>query len=213
MTPFTVIDAPQGSDTWRLARVGLLTGSRAAAVLAKGRGSEVSATRRNYIASLVAERLTGLPDDEAFVTPDMERGTALEADARAAYEAVTGDLVQQTGFLRSTTREIGCSLDGHLGDFAGIVEIKCPKQAQHIAYHEADEVPMKYLPQVRHNLLVSGAAYCDFVSYDPRFGDRLALFIKRVYAVDLDLPGYEAEAVRFLEEVAAKVASLTRKVA
>lgn len=211
---FTVIDAPQGSPEWLQARCGLLTGSRASAVLAKGRSSE-AAERRNYRSQLVAERLTGVPADEGFVSDAMKRGAALEPEARAAYEAQTGVMLETTGFLRHLDYAMGCSLDGHIGAFDGIVEFKCPMTATHIGYLEADTVPSDYLPQIRHNLLVTGAAYADFVSYDPRLGDGLSLFIKRVYAVDLDLSGYKAEALKFLAEVDAKVAALTarRKVA
>lgn len=211
---FTVLDVPQGSPEWHAARVGLLTGSCASAVLAKIKSGE-AAERRNYRAQLVCERITGLPYEEGFVTDAMRRGTLLEPEARSAYEALTGQLVDTTGFLRHAEHAMGCSLDGHVGNFDLVIEIKCPNSATHLGYLEADAVPSTYLPQIRHALYITGAAACDFVSFDPRCGEGLSLFVKRVEAADLDLPGYEAEALKFLEEVDAKVAALLsrRKVA
>jgi len=207
--PFTIIDVPQGSPEWLAARCGLLTGSRAKDVLATIKSGEAAA-RRDYRMQLIAERLTGVPQESGFVSDAMRHGTETEPLARAAYEAVTGRLVEQTGFLRHNTHAMGCSLDGHLDDFEGIVEIKCPQTATHLGYLRANAVPANHLPQIRHNLLVTGASFCDFVSYDPRLPPDLALFWKRVYALDLDLAAYERAALAFLEEVDAELEAINK---
>jgi putative phage-type endonuclease len=208
MRPFYIVKAEQRSPEWFAARLGRVTGSRAADVLATIKTGE-AAKRRDYRLDLVTERLTGRPADEGgFVSPDMQRGVELEAEARAAYEAQTGVLVDQTGFLALDALMAGCSLDGHVGDFEGLIEIKCPRSANHLAAMRAGGVPSHYLPQVTHNLWITGAAWCDFVSYDPRFPDGLRLYVARVQASSLDLAGYERKVRAFLDEVDAEVASV-----
>lgn len=203
--PFAIIDAPQRSAEWFAARLGRVTGSRAADVLATIKSGE-AADRRNYRVELVLERLTGQPADaDGFTTADMQRGIELEPEARAAYEAQTGLLVTQTGFLAHRELQAGCSLDGHVGDFEGLVEIKCPRSANHLDALRAGGVPAKYLPQITHNLWVTGAQWCDFVSYDPRFPEPLRLHIARVTREDVDIAAYEGKVRAFLAEVDAEV--------
>lgn len=200
---FDVIDAPQRSDTWFRARAGRLTGSAAADMLAKIKSGE-AAGRRDLRVRLVVERLTGEPQESGFLNADMQRGIELEPAARAAYEAVTGAVVQETGFLASRDKLIGCSLDGHVGDFAGIVELKVPKSATHWEYLRAGELPARYRPQVMHNLLVSGAEWCDFLSFDPRFPESMQTFYVRVLREDVDMNGYARAVDTFLAEVEAE---------
>jgi putative phage-type endonuclease len=194
---FTIHDAEQGTPEWLAARAGRVTGSRAGDMLAKGQGL----TRKAYRDQLVAERLTGLPQENGFISAAMKWGTENEPFARMAYEARTGFSVRQTGFLAMDSVMAGCSLDGDVDDFDGIVEFKCPDTTTHLAYLEAGKVPAKYLPQVTHNLWVTGAAWCDFASYDPRLPDNLQLFVARVNAMEVDIGAYEKEALAFLEEV------------
>jgi len=197
---FTIIDAPQRSEQWFQARLGRLTGSRAADMLATIKSGEAAA-RRDLRMQLVCERLTGTVQDDGFVSPAMERGVMLEPAAFSAYEARTGNLAQRTGFLAHDDLAIGCSLDGHVGDFEGICEFKCPKSATHLRYLRGGVVPPDHMPQIIHNLLVTGADWCDFMSYDPRFGPGLEAFLVRVEADSVDLSGYLAKVLVFLDEI------------
>jgi hypothetical protein len=126
MRAFAVIDAPQRSPEWFAARLGRLTGSRAADMLATIKSGEAAA-RRDLRMQLVCERLTGQSQEEPFVNAAMQRGIDCEPLAFAAYEAQTGQVVNRTGFLAHTGYMVGCSLDGHVGDFEGLVECKCPQ--------------------------------------------------------------------------------------
>ena len=211
VSAFTVIDAEQRSPEWFSARAGRLTGSRAACVTDFLKSGKESADRRDYRLQLVCERLTGQPQDDGsgFVSAAMQRGTDLEPKAFAAYEALTGSLAVRTGFLAHTTYMAGCSLDGHVDDFAGIVEIKCPKSATHLKYWRGkSEAPADYLPQITHNLWSTGAAWCDFLSFDDRFPPEYQTFLVRVKREDVDLAGYEKAALAFLAEVETEVSSL-----
>ena len=205
---FTEITAPQRSPEWFAARLGRLTGSRADCVLAIGRNGAEAVKRRDYRLELACERLTGVSAENGFTSAEMQRGIDMEPAAFAAYEAATGELLSTSGFLSCTDVQMGCSLDGHVDGFAGIVEIKCPKTATHVGYLEAGILPPAYVPQVTHNLLVSGAQWCDFVSYDDRLPESLRLFIVRVTREDVYLAAYELAARLFLGEVDTEVEGL-----
>jgi predicted phage-related endonuclease len=197
---FTVIDAPQRSDGWFAARAGRATGSRAAALLARIKSGEAAA-RRDYRMQLAVERLTGRPMANDFTSAEMQRGTDLEPVARARYEAETGSLVTETGFLQHNDLLAGCSLDADIDGFTGILEIKCPKSTTHIGYLQDGKMPSDYLPQITHNLWITGAEWADFCSFDDRLPEGLDWFQVRVFARDVDIGGYEKEAIRFLAEV------------
>ena len=102
----------QGTDEWRLARLGKVTASNIAAVMAEGRSGKPSATRANYIAQLVSERLTGTPY-ETFTSAAMAHGTETEDQARAVYTMNTGLSVVQVGFVQHPRIQFaGASPDG-----------------------------------------------------------------------------------------------------
>ena len=197
---FTIHTAQQGTPEWLAARAGRATGSRASDILAKIKSGEAAA-RRDYRVQLAAERLTGQPQEAGFVSADMKWGTDQEPFARMAYEAHTGIIVRETGFLAHNTLAIGCSLDGDADNFAGIVEYKCPKSATHIKWLLAGVVPSDHIPQITHNLWVTGAQWCDFASFDPRLPENLQLFVVRVNRADVDIAGYTAEVMAFIAEV------------
>lgn len=204
---FTVVECAQGTPEWLASRCGRATGSRAADILATIKSGEAAA-RRDYRTQLVCERLTGQPGDDLFITADMRRGTLLEPMARGAYEAATGTIVRQTGFLAHDELMAGCSLDGDIGNFAGIVEFKVPKSATHLKYLLAKTLPPEYEGQCRHNLWVSGADWIDFVSYDDRFPLRLQLFRVRLFKEQAGLDGYESQVRQFLGEIDRQVIEL-----
>jgi hypothetical protein len=204
MNHFTEIVDEQRSPAWFAARCGRATGSRASDILATIKSGEAAA-RRDYRAQLVCERLTSVPIDDTFINKEMQRGIDLEPAARAAYEAATGTMVRTTGFLAHNDILTGCSIDGDTDDYTGIIELKCPKAATHYRYLMENRVPPDYLPQITHNLWMTGANFCDFGSFDDRFPAHLRLFVMRVNASDLDLIGYEAKLIAFLDEVARDV--------
>lgn len=207
MRNFTVIDAEQRTPAWFAARAGKVTASRAKDFLARTK-SGYSTSRKNYLTQLVAERLTGQPQEDGYQSPAMLRGIELEGAAFSSYEALTGHMAERVGFLAHTELPIGSSPDGVIGDFDGVLELKVPNPATHIGYLKAKTLPADYLPQVTHHLLVSGAAYCDFLSYGPNFPDALQTFLVRVYRKDVDLAGYEKELRAFLAEIEAELQAL-----
>lgn len=204
---FDIIDADQRSPEWFQARLGRLTGSRAADMLATIKTGEAAA-RRDLRMQLVCERLTGQAQEESFVNAAMQRGVDLEPIARDAYERQTGRFVQATGFLAHRTLMAGCSLDGHVGDWEGIVEVKCPKSATHLRYVRSAALPVEHVPQVLHNLWITGAEWCDFISFDDRFPVPMQLCVVRVMRDEKQIADYAKKATAFLQEVDMDVLSL-----
>lgn len=204
---FTICAAEQRSPEWFQARLGRLTGSRAGDVLASIKNGEAAA-RRDYRLQLVCERLTGQIQEDAFVSKEMVRGIEKEPEAFAAYEARTGEMVQRSGFLAHVQHHAGCSLDGHMDNFIGILELKVPKSATHLKYLKNNTVPPEHVPQITHNLWITGADYCDFLSFDDRFPPALQTFLIRVNRSDVDLKAYEVSALKFLAEVDTELLSL-----
>lgn len=197
----TIIYCAQGSDSpeWFAARLGRATGSKAS-VLMEGKTAKEKTGRTNYIYELAEQRITGVMPAPGFMNDAMKWGNEYEPFARMAYEGATGHDVVQTGFIRCDEIMAGCSLDGHVieGDrMAGIIEIKCPMLKTHIGYLKANALPDDYKWQVTHNLLTTGADWCDFVSYRPGF----RTLIVRVMAKDLPLEEYHKSLLTFLREV------------
>ncbi len=207
MRVFAVIDAEQRSPEWFGARVGRLTGSVAADMLATIKSGEAAA-RRDLRMRLVCERLTGQPQEDGFMNDAMKRGVELEPAARRAYESRTGDIVASTGFLAHTVLMAGCSLDGHLGDFDTLVSLKCPKSSTHLGYLRAGTFPASYVPQMLHELWITGARTYDFLSFDDRFPAPLQVFYVRVSRDDAAVSDYERKALAFLAEVDREVEAI-----
>lgn len=169
----------QGTPEWFEARLGKVTASRITDVMAKGKGSAPSATRQSYLAQIVAERLSGRPQ-ESYTNSSMQWGTETEPQARASYMLETGQSVTEMGFApHPKIIMAGASPDGLVGS-SGLIEIKCPNTSTHIETLLSGEAPAKYIKQMQFQMACTGRDWCDFVSFDPRIGEENALFIKRV---------------------------------
>jgi putative phage-type endonuclease len=190
----------QGSVEWLQMRIGCVTGSRMADVMAKLKRKEGEAQcRADYKAEIVCEQLTGRAA-EHYVSPAMEWGTDNEIFARNAYELEVGS-VEQIGFaLHSTIKRFGASPDGLVGE-NGLVEFKCPTTATHIDYIIKGVVPPEYHWQMLAEMACAERQWCDFVSYDPRLPKKLQLFVRRFERNDAAVEFMEAEVVKFLAEV------------
>ncbi len=125
-----VVDVEQGSEEWKLARLGKVGASMVADATARTK-TGWGASRANLAARLVAERLTGALQD-SFVNDAMRWGTEREPEARSFYEFVHGVKVDQVGLVLHPKIDMAvASPDGLIGD-NGLIEIKCPNTATHI---------------------------------------------------------------------------------
>lgn len=190
----------QGSPEWHQARLGHVTASKIADVMAKGKGSAPSVTRRNYMAQLVAERLTGEPS-EGFTSADMQHGIDTEEQARLSYEIMQNETAVTCGFMPHPTIALsGASPDGLVGD-NGLVEIKCPKTATAIDTLQGKAIDRRYMLQMQWQMACTERGWCDFVSFDPRLPVEMQLHVQRVDA-DFDLISEIETAVQaFLSEL------------
>jgi putative phage-type endonuclease len=199
----------QRTEEWFEARMGCVTASRTADVMAKTK-SGYAASRANYMAELICERLTG-ERQGGFSSAAMQWGTETEPQARMAYEIITGATVVETGFvLHPEIAGFGASPDGLIGD-DGLIEIKCPNTATHIDTLLADKVPTKYIIQMHVQMLCTGRAWCDFVSFDPRLPIDLHMFIKRVERDNKLAEEIVTEVQLFLADMEFKIAKLKER--
>ncbi len=199
----------QRTTEWIEARLGRVTASRISDVMAKIKSGH-SASRANYMAELIVERLTGKAGD-SYQNAAMIWGTNTEPLARAAYEAHRGVLVEETGFVPHPSIEMsGASPDGLVED-SGLVEIKCPNTATHIDTLMSEDAPSKYFAQMQWQMACTGRTWCDFVSFDPRMPEDMQLFVMRVDR-DAEWIAMAEQAVQeFLSELDEKVSKLKEK--
>lgn len=198
----------QGSPEWFAVRLGKVTASRVADIVAKTK-TGWGASRANYMAELIAERLTGEPA-ERYQNAAMQWGTDKEPDARAAYEFRTDLAVTEIGFvIHPTIADSGASPDGTVAA-EGLVEIKCPNTATHIETLLGGSVPSKYVTQMQWQMACSGRAWCDFVSFDPRMPESMRLFVQRIKRDGVLISSLETDILTFLSELDEKVAALTK---
>jgi putative phage-type endonuclease len=196
----------QGSPEWKALRCGKVTASRVADVVAKTK-TGYSASRANYLAQLIAERLTGTAA-ETYSNAAMQHGTETEPEARDAYCFYQGVTVEQVAFVpHPKIDQAGASPDGLVGA-DGLVEIKCPNTATHLETLLGQAVPAKYADQMQFQMACTGRKWCDFVSYDPRMPEHMRLFIRRVPRDDKRINDLETEIAGFLLEMAVKLSEL-----
>jgi len=196
----------QGSSEWFYQRLGKVTASRVADVIAKTK-TGYSTSRDNYMAQLVVERLT-FTKQESYTNAAMQWGTDTEPFARAAYEATQGVMVEEVGFVRHPSIEwAGASPDGLVGD-DGLVEIKCPNTATMIETLLSQKVPGKYFIQMQFQLACTGRKWCDYVVFDPRMPAKAQMFVRRVDRDDEYIAHLEEEIAKFLVEVESQVQKL-----
>ena len=193
----------QRTDDWFAARLGKVTASRVADVVAKTK-TGVSASRGNYMAQLIVERLTGKPV-ESFSSSAMQWGTDTEPLARAAYELATDTMVEEIGFVEHESIPMcGASPDGLVGD-DGLIEIKCPNTATHIETLINNTIDNRYVLQMQWQMACTDRKWCDFVSFDPRMPEALQMKIIRVNFNEMLVTDLENQVEQFLNEVQEKL--------
>ena len=189
----------QRTDEWFAARLGKVTASRIGDIMAKTK-SGYGAARKNYMAQLLCERLTGTRE-ETFISATMQRGTDLEAKARATYMLLTGELVEEVGFVKHPIISMaGASPDGLIND-DGLIEIKCPNTATHLEFIRTKKPKSEYILQMQWQMACTGRSWCDFVSYDDRLPEKFAFYSIRLKRDDDLIKEIEDEVQKFLDEL------------
>lgn len=188
-----IITCEQGTEDWFRARLGIPTASEFSTVMAKGKGSADSKTRKTYMLKLIGERMTGEPT-ESYTNVHMERGKVMEEEARNFYAFQTDNEPELVGFIRNG--EKGCSPDSLIGP-NGLLEIKTKLPHLQLAVLLAGELPSEHKAQVQGQIWIAEREWCDFVSYWPS----LPLFVTRVYRDEEYIKELSAEVDKFLSEM------------
>ena len=200
----------QGTPEWFAQRLGHVTASRMSDVLAKGKAGE-AVTRQKYRMQIIAERISGRVA-ESFTSAAMEWGVEQEKFARIRYEADTGYFVDEAEFCNHPTiKWLGASPDGTISGVSGLIEIKCPNTQTHLGYRLDNKPPAAYINQMQCQMWVTGADWCDFVSYDPRVPEHLQLFVSRLQRDNDLIAKMEIETIKFLGEVDDAINQLEKK--
>ena len=190
----------QRSEAWFQARIGKVTASAVADVLAKTK-TGVSASRGNYLIKLAIQRVTG-QIEESYTNDAMQWGIDNEDQARVAYEIASGNFVDKVAFIdHPSIAWFGCSPDGLVSD-RGLVEIKCMQPKGHWEVIKTKEIPKNYWIQQQAQLSCTNREWNDYVGFNPIFPDKSQLFIKRIYRDETFISLMETEIKQFLEEVA-----------
>lgn len=189
----------QGSTEWLMCRLGKVTASRIADLTSKTK-TGYSASRANYAAQLLVERLTG-QCQESYTNAAMQWGSETEPQAKSAYSFMTDNPVIDIGFVDHPKIDMtGASPDGLVGD-DGLIEIKCPNSSTHIENLLGDNVDGKYIKQMQWQMACTGKLWCDFVSFDPRMPVNLQLKIVRIERDNNFIAELEKEVILFLKEI------------
>lgn len=195
----------QRTPEWFASRAGKITASRIADMMARTK-TGWGASRENYMAELICQRLTGTCP-ESFESAAMRWGTETEPLARTAYEFLREPVVE-VGFVDHPTIPLaGASPDGTVGD-EGLIEIKCPNTATHIDYLLGGGIPQKYMLQMQFQMACTERKWCDYLSFDPRLDGALQSKIERVERNEKLIGEIESAAVEFLAEVEIKLKKL-----
>ena len=205
MRELQIFECEQGSPEWFQARLGVVTASEFATVMAKGRGGGDSKTRRTYMLKLAGEILTGEPM-WSYTNEHMERGKAQEGEARVLYAMLNDADPVLVGFLRRG--DTGASPDALVGD-AGLLEIKTKLAHLHLEALLAGKLPEEHRPQVQGQLWVSGREWCDFVSYCPG----LPPLVVREFRDEAYIATLASAVDAFLEELHATVKQVNSRAA
>jgi predicted phage-related endonuclease len=202
-----VTDIEQGSPEWDGIRCGLITGSKIADVMSKGKGGGESTGYANYRAQLVCERLSGCKV-EGYKNAYMDRGNEDEPAARDCYSFVTGNAVEQVAFIYHPVLEYaGTSPDGLCGT-DGMAEIKRKIPALHISALLKNEIPSEYIKQMQWEMACSGRLWNEYISYCPELPENMQLFVKRLYRDNAMIAEMEAAVIAFQKSIEDMIAAL-----
>lgn len=212
MKIYSAAQYPQGSDAWLQLRLGVVTTSELDRIVTPAK-LELSRSSKGYMCRKLAEWMYGAPL-EAFVSPWMERGAALEAEAVRYYEMERDCQTQKIGFVASDDGMIGASPDRLVGE-DGLLEQKCPALETHVGYMlDPQSLIDEYRLQVQGQLWVTGRAWADMQSYSPGFPSVIVRVAhdERIHkALTLHIPAFVEAMLRCREKLTQMYGELRRE--
>lgn len=204
-----VDDIEQGSDQWKLDRLGKVTASPVKNVLSKGRGSAPSKMAETYMMELIAEILTG--ELKPFFENDAMRwGTETEPQARDMYSVKNNFVAVREVAYVEHNEFILISPDGLVGD-DGLLEIKCPNTTTQLKRALSDDYSADYKEQIQMQLWVTEREWCDFVSFDPRLECSAGYLQQRVFRDEEYIKEMKTKVYAFVEKMNKLIKLLTKE--
>jgi hypothetical protein len=154
----------QGSGQWEKIRCGKLTCSVLSSILTPAK-LELSSQAEGHARVVAAERIKGKAE-ELPTNFDMDRGTALEEEARYLYHTRHAP-VEQVAFIENSEIPFpfGYSPDGLIYDRRAGIEIKCPRAKGHLGTLLKNEIEGPYHLQMQGGMLAAELEFIDFLSY------------------------------------------------
>ena len=204
----------QCSPEWFQARLGKVTASRMADVMAKSLkgkrddGTSEAISRRNYRRELALERFTNTSQDSGYVSWAMQEGIRKEDGARDAYAFAKGVDVEEIGFVvHPEIKDAGASPDGLVGK-DGLVEIKCPEANVMFEMLTKTALDSKYIYQAQWQLACCPERqWVDVVFYREGCPLEIVTLVRDSQHIDK----LEAAVKKFLLEVASDLRMLQER--
>lgn len=207
-----VVQPKQRTPEWFAARRGRFTGSEIHKLMSDPRSKadkdagRLSDGAMTYIFQVLAEKTTGITPE--ITTASMQWGIDHEDEAKRLYESLYGESIAESDFV-SWGEYGGGSTDGEIGT-DGIAEVKCPyTSGTHLsnlafAAGNPDMIAFKdeykeYYWQIQNNLMVTGRAFCRFISYDPRFSGMARMSVVTIERNEDDIAELESMIQRAAE--------------
>lgn len=186
----------QGSPDWLAVRKGCITGSRFKDARDKLKGGGPSKGCLDYAMDTARERAGGRAPSK-FQNAAMRTGTEQEPLARRAYECLTGNLVEEVGFITTDDGAFGLSPDG-LIDGDGVLEIKTMVSSSTLFTAVASGDVSEYIDQCLGYLWLLGRQWVDLVLWAPDLEDLgLQIVVKRIHRDEEAIEALEADLMKF----------------
>lgn len=195
-------DYEQGSEAWLSVRKGCITGSQFKVARDRLKNGNLSGKAQLYAMDLARERIGGHAPAK-FTNAAMRMGTEQEPFARMAYEAKTGHIVDEVGFITTDDGLFGCSPDGLIGD-DGVIEIKTMVSSDTLFTAVVEGDLSEYIDQVNGYLWLMGRQWVDLVLWVPDLEPiGLGLTVHHITRDEAAIEKLEADLLHFAGVVSA----------
>jgi hypothetical protein len=206
MKPLLFSNHPQGSEGWHKDRLGVITASKAHALLldARSKAPKYKEARNTYMNELIAEVCTG--HFENLDTFALQWGRDNEEAAISAFEFETGLEIEKIGLAyKDDSKRAGASADFKVKNKMAGGENKCPLNPKyHIDFIFEDEIKPEYITQMQFGLWVTGWDEWYFTSYQPKMKKKNIQF-KRIEKNEELMRYFDEEVPKFIYEMDKKL--------
>jgi len=196
-----IYNIPQGDDAWLQLRAGKCTASRCKDARDTLKSGKPSQKQVAYAAQVAVECIAGCPIDKVFESWQMREGKSEEPKARAAYEELTGNLVEEVGAFATDDDQFLYSPDGVVGA-DGLIEIKSLFSPDRIIQIVAGDDYSDFEDQCMFGLWLTGRQWIDLIVWCPALESiGLSMTIKRINRDEDAIEALETDLLAFAQTV------------